>query len=207
MTLTKKSKRIVLVCVAVLLTALLILGIYGGAVLYIRKIGISLSPGKDYPVREITYYLQGDPEWGSDGIGDSSTSMAAAGCLISCVASSMTEMGLETTPDELNGALTGVDGFEGDILLWYKLNEAYPEIDYSHSRIFSSGTIQRDLEAGKLPIVKVYYKGGGVQHWLLVLGAENGEFMVMDPMNAELEPIPLSTHGKVYAYRVLEYAD
>ena len=45
--------------------------------------------------------------------------------------------------------------------------------------------------------------GSGATHWLLVIGAKNGEFSIYDPLSKNKEPIPLSAHGKVYAYRVL----
>ena len=79
----------------------------------------------------------------------------------------------------------------------------FPEVDYTYSRIFSSRTIDRALESHLLPIVNVRYMGGGATHWVMVVGAENGDYLVLDPLHAGKDPIPLSTHGKVHAYRVL----
>lgn len=133
--------------------------------------------------------------------------MGGTGCLIACVANAMTDLGLTQNPKELNDSLSEIGGFQGADLIWYKIHEAYPEIDYRYARVFSSSVIEADLRAGLLPIINVKYKGDGVTHWLLVLGAKDGEFLVFDPINSQKEPIKLSEHGKVYAYRVLVNAD
>jgi hypothetical protein len=45
--------------------------------------------------------------------------------------------------------------------------------------------------------------GSGISHWVLIIGADAGDFLIYDPLNKEKAPIPLSTHGNVYSYRVL----
>jgi len=37
-------------------------------------------------------------------------------------------------------------------LIWYKINEAIPEVDYRYSRIFNSKTIEKDLEEDFYPL-------------------------------------------------------
>ena len=86
-------------------------------------------------------------------------------------------------------------------------SEAVPQADYKYSRIFSSSTIEKDLKAGLLPIVNVKFHGGGVTHWVLIIGANDEDFLVCDPLNSNMEPIPLSVHGKVYAYRAIVKSD
>lgn len=201
----KNRKRRVMF-LSILLTICVLVAYAGYYVIASRLIkynGKELIPSKDYPIHEVTYYLQNDPHWSGDNIGNSSYTMGGAGCLITCVASSICDLGVSITPQELNHKLAAIDGFDDAILLWYKIHEAVPEADYKYSRIFSSRTIEKDLREGRLPIINVKYRGGGITHWLLVVGAKDGEFMVYDPLNQDKEPIPLSTHGKVYAYRVL----
>ncbi len=166
-------------------------------------IGITLTPSRDYEIHPVTYYLQNDPLWADDKLGSTSRSLGGAGCLISCVASAITDLDSAVTPGELNKRLTDVGGFSGGDLIWYKINEAVPSIDYTYSRVFSAQTIEKDLKQGLLPIVNVKYRGGLVSHWVLIVGAKDGDFLVYDPLNGDKEPIPLSVHGKVYAYRVL----
>jgi len=42
------------------------------------------------------------------------------------------------TPKELNNMLTENNGYQGADLIWYKINEVLPEVDYRYSRIFDS---------------------------------------------------------------------
>lgn len=202
------QKRWARVLLAVCITAVLLAGLcLGGYVLghrYIQANGITLKASRDVPPVTVPVYLQNDPQWAQQTIGESDTTMGAAGCLISCVAMAMNDMGMPVTPPQLNQAMTAVGGYDHDEFIWLKVKEAFPGLDYKYSRIFSGGTIQRWLEQGLLPIVKVKYKGGGAQHWVLVVGAADGDFLVIDPLNEQKEPVPLNaTHGKVYAWRVL----
>ena len=162
-----------------------------------------LKPSRDFEIHNVQYYLQNDPEWTNDLIGDSSSRMGGRGCLIACVSSAITDLGVPISPQEFNAKLTDVDGFQGDSLIWYKINEAFTEVDYKYTRVFSRVTIENDLKSGLLPIINVKYKGTGITHWLLIVGTKDGEFLVYDPLVATKEPIDLSVHGKVYAYRVL----
>jgi hypothetical protein len=186
----------------VLIAAVLPFGIYVLRVKYISTCGLTLTPTRDFEVREVVYYLQNDPAWSKDKIGETSRTLGGTGCLISCAASAVTDLGVTITPGELNEKLSDIGGFAGADLIWYKLCEAVPGVDYTYSRIFSGKTIENDLARGLLPIVNVRYFGGAT-HWVLIIGAENGAFMIYDPLNQEKTPIPLSTHGKVYSYRVL----
>ena len=201
-----RKRKILICCYAILAVALVIgavLVVYVLRVFHIRENGVALKPSRDYEIHEVHYYLQNDAEWTSDLLGNSNRSMGGAGCLIACVASAMTDLGTQVTPKEVNSALTDNNGFQGADLIWYKINESYPEIDYKYSRVFSSATIENDLKQGLLPIINVKLNGYGVTHWLLVVGASDGEFLVYDPLYYGKEPIPLSKHGNVYAYRVL----
>ena len=203
----RKEKRRLFVLLIILLIAFFIAGtitaIYVCRVYYIKTYGLVLTPTKDYEIHDIEYYLQNDPAWGDERLGRTDRRLAGAGCLIACVSSAATDLGVQVTPKELNQKLTEIDGFQGAELIWYKINEVYPEIDYKYSRIFRSATIEADLKSGLLPIINVKYKGDGITHWLLVIGAKDGEFLVYDPLNAERAPMKLSAHGRVYAYRVL----
>ena len=205
------EKRVLFLLCCALLLALLIAAavsaVYVARVYHIKAIGVTLTPTGDHEIINVRYYLQNDPEWGGDKIGGSGSSIGGAGCLVTCVASAITDLGVPVTPKDVNARLTEVGGFDGGDLIWYKINEAFPEIDYRYSRTFSGATIERDLESGLLPIVNVRFGGHGMTHWLLIIGASDGEFLAFDPLNADKEPIKLSKHGKVHAYRVLTRGD
>jgi len=184
-----------------------ILFVYAARVYYIRSYGLNLRPAGEHEVVDVMYYLQNDPEWGGDFIGGSNMKMGSAGCLIACVANAITDLGVPVTPGEVNQKLTVINGYQDADLIWYKINEVFPQIDYTYARIFSSARIERDLESGLLPIVNVRINRTGGTHWLLIVGGKDGDFLAYDPLNASLEPISLSTHGNVYSYRVLMRTD
>ncbi len=198
-----KIRRIAIVVLITVLAVGIPFGYYVFSTRYIKLFGITLTPSRDFPVADITYYLQNDPLWSSDKIGSTSSTLGKEGCLITCVAVSLNNLGIEITPKKLNQSLSDANGYQGADLIWYKINEVLPSADYSYERIFSSETIEKDLEDGKLPIVNIRLNGI-VTHWVIIIGAENGEFLIFDPANKDKMPIPLQTHEKVYAYRVLQ---
>lgn len=204
-----RSAFAVIACVLiVLLIAALVLGTYVARVMYIRTVGINLVPIKDYEIVSLPYYQQNDPRWSSEKIGSSSSSMGGEGCLVSSVANAMSYMGQDVNPQAVNESLSEIDGFDGPNLIWYKINQSYPEIDYKYSRTFSNKTIEDHLKNGRLPIVKVRYKGLGIYHWVVIVGAKDGEYLIADPLSKVTEPAQLSTHGgRIYAYRVLVESD
>lgn len=180
------------------------LSFYVGRVFYIKYYGLYLVPQKNHAVQISSYYRQNDPKWQDVEIGTSKRKMGSTGCLISCVATAISHLRAPITPEELNKMLTQVNGFQEADLIWYKINEVFPDIDYKYSRIFSSKIIEKDLEKGLLPIVNVKYNKTGVTHWVLIVGAEKGDFIICDPLGDGNSTRLLSDHGKVFAYRVIE---
>lgn len=177
--------------------------IYVLRVLHIKKNGIILTPSQDISPTIASWYLQNDASWSNNTIGNTAIRLGSQGCLISSAATAINQFGIdEITPATLNEDLTAIQGFEGANLIWYKVNEIYPSITYEYSRIFSSKTIEKYLKNGQYPIVLVHYFQTGITHWVLIVGAENGDFLIADPLRSDGELIPLSTHGKVYAFRV-----
>lgn len=188
----------------VLLAAIITLSMYVGRVYYIKNMGIKLVSSQNHTVAITQYYIQNDPKWKDDTIGNTSRRMERYGCLISSVSTAISNLGIPITPKEFNNKLTQNNGFQGADLIWYKINESIPEVSYRYSRIFSSRTIEKDLEIGLLPIINVKYYKTGITHWVLIVGAKDGEFLICDPLDDGFSIKKLSEHGNVYAYRVVE---
>lgn len=170
---------------------------------------VPVSPQHDYTVADVTYYLQNDPQWGSDSLGESDCRMSGSGCLVSCISSSLTAQGVETNPGQLNAAFSehGVYSSEGDIL-WGNITNAVPGIRTELPNGVDTDRLEQAVAQGLLPIVKVKYKGSGYQHWVMLIGAADGEYLCMDPLNADKEPIPLSAHGgEIYRYRIVTISE
>ncbi len=195
------SRKIVIAGLMVILVFGICVATYGGAVMYIKNYGITLKPSRAIEPLDVKIFLQNDDQWGEDYMGESKFKMRGYGCLVSVLASASKYHGIQTDPGKLNKIFTqkGVYTNSGEVI-WYKIKDALGTIDYKYGRIFDRGRIENDLKKGLLPIVMVKYHGTGIHHWVLIVGA-NDDFLIVDPLSKEI--IPLSTHGRVYAYRVL----
>ena len=165
----------------------------------------TLKPTSDIPIADINYYYQRNPIWTNDIIGKSNSTIGAEGCLLTCVSISAEKItGKNTTPKDFNTAMTKVDGFdEKAILLWEKVGQAVESLCYQIKESFSVKTIEDDLKGGYFPLVKVKLGGIGPTHWVMIIGSKDGEFMIHDPLSNKQTALPLSTHGKIYAYRII----
>lgn len=147
---------------------------------------------------------QWDPRWGADALGNTTEPMAAAGCTVACAAMGFTHLGVPTTPKQLNDWLKANGGFtpEGR-LVWSKCVEfsgGKLALDYAGAP--DPARIDRALAAGRPAIVKVELPGG-IQHWVLIVGTEGGEYLINDPLSLDPGAARLSTcGGKIYALRI-----
>ena len=163
--------------------------------------GIQVRATVDYTVSEqAVLYRQDDEKWADDKLGNSVYSMAGSGCLVSCIATAISDGENMITPGELNKLFSenGVYDTEGNIQ-WGQISE----MDGFEVEVFSSPsneTIEKCLADGKYPIVRVRMKGLGNFHYVLIVGTEAGKYVCMDPLEDEL--IMLSDYGnRVYAIR------
>lgn len=156
------------------------------------------------PPTDVPAYRQDDPRWANDTLGDSSFTMKSSGCLVSCIASAVSmESGNEVTPGELNRLFTEykVYDHEGNIQ-W----SAIDNINGYSTQVYS-GVSQQDIEqclaAGHYPIVRVRVNAIGNLHYVLITGAEDGDYVCMDPLKNELTKLSQYA-GRVYAVRVVQ---
>lgn len=150
--------------------------------------------------REVVFYRQDDEQWAAETMGDSAYTLGESGCLVSCIASAVTMMGVEETPYTLNETLSGQNVFdvEGN-LLWENLRNT----GKYEAEVFGSVTneiLEELLKDGRYPIIRVRMYGLGNFHYILVVKVEDGEYYCMDPLRNGL--IPLSQYAnRVYAVR------
>jgi hypothetical protein len=196
------TKKVLIAVIACALISMLYVAFYCGSVLYIKKIGISLQPSEVYEPRDVSIFMQNDERWAGDSLGGSRYTMGGSGCLVSALASASKYYGIDTDPGQLNKIFTqkAVYTDSGDVI-WYMINRAVPALDYRYQRTFGRNRIQKDLEEGLLPVVRVRYRGSGIYHWVLIIGSDKDDFLIMDPLSREI--ITLGMHGRVYQYCVL----
>lgn len=180
-------------------------GAYGSAHLYIKSFGLKLSPSKSYIPKNVEFNLQNDIRWKNDLMGTTNFNMGGHGCLVSVLATSFSELGVKVDAGMLNKEFSdkGIYDHNGEVI-WFKINEKYPEIKYRYGRVFYSKLFEKELEEGKLPIVMVKYKKTGVYHWVLMVGSYKDDFLIIDPLNQSKNISSLSIHGNIFAYRILE---
>lgn len=110
----------------------------------------------------MTYYAQTDPQWAGKELGTSGLKVRDFGCTITGVAQAFTLAGYSyVTPGYLVDKMNEVGGFtSGGLLIWAKLKEALPEIQYEFSL---DGSRKYMLAQGTW---------GKYLHWILVIGAQ-----------------------------------
>ena len=163
--------------------------------------GIRVKPDNNRKLTEsVICYRQDEEDWAMDSLGDSSYTMKSSGCLVTCIASAVSAGGEPVTPGELNALFSEnkVYDSEGNIQ-WSNLAEleGYHVVAYED---ISAEDIAGCLSEGHYPIVRVRMYGMGNYHYVLIVGADEGEYLCMDPLKDDMTK--LSDYlGLVYAVR------
>lgn len=173
--------------------------------------GAVLLPEQSIPVTEPIAFMQKDPEWADDFLGTSKDTMGASGCLVTAIASGLDMQAkaegsdFYITPKSLNQVLTAAEAYtDGGAVIWEKLKTALPQTE-----VYVAGTVDMEiinefLEKGLFPTVKVRVGGNGAYHWVLLIGAEDGHYVCMDPLSKTGEPVSLSAFkDRVYSMRAV----
>ncbi|QQL46001.1 cysteine peptidase family C39 domain-containing protein [Sulfuriroseicoccus oceanibius] len=139
------------------------------------------------------YYLQNDPQWGADKIGGSGEPMASVGCTICAVAMAAEQLGYPITPQQLNASLIENNGFtERGWLIWSAVGKVTNgKIQVTVPRGLTHAELDSALQNGKVPVVR-YTMPSGYPHWVPIVGKSGKEYLVKDPLDAELKISKLS---------------
>ena len=190
----KKSKIIFALLLCAVLAA--------GGMLFLRmRNGVQVKAANAYALPEqVTAYRQDDPAWAADRLGDSKYTMKSSGCLVTCIASAVTSEGEAVLPGELNALCSENAAFDGEGNMQW---DALETLDGYGVKVYdkpSAAAIDECLAQGHYPIVRVRMAGIGNIHYVLIVGAEDGEYVCMDPLADHLTT--LSRYwNRVYAVR------
>ncbi len=150
--------------------------------------------------------LQKDKRWASDQLGPSDCTLGSHGCLVTSVAMACSNLGVKLTPKELNERLKKADGFlpQGWVV-WNALPRVTDhQITAEYHDVPSHAAMDEALQHGAYPVVK-YFLLGSIQHWCVIVGKDDEEYLARDPLRDDQEPVPLSAlTEKIYAVRVLK---
>ena len=122
------------------------------------------------------YYNQRDSQWGNKFIGNSDSSMAEYGCLVTSMAMITSHYGKSLTPGDIAGSSSP---FFGSTAYMLQGTWTVNGVTTTRTRLGSSlSNIDDELNAGRPVIVGIY---GGPDHFLVIKAKKNGEYIMNDP--------------------------
>jgi len=121
---------------------------------------------------------QRDSRWAHAGLGDGSTTIGASGCTVSALGN---VLGL--TPDVVNEKLKAVGGFLGALIIWKKIEEAFPGVKINRVWSYNNDDVLAHIpnvivEVPAAPI------GGTGSHWVNYIG----NHQLKDPWTGTVRP-------------------
>jgi hypothetical protein len=135
-------------------------------------------------------FLQKDPRWGPEPLGNSSDTMASDGCLVTATAMALANLGFQTNPSDLNARLTKADSFTPrGWLIWdgiRKVTGSRAEAIF-HDEV-SEGIINGCMKKGQYPLVQFYLKNGR-SHWAMILRRDGRGYHMRDPLRPSKSPL------------------
>ena len=176
-----------------LLAALLVLLIAGAVAGGRYEFGKRQLPpsGGCYFVRRlelpVDLFLQGDPKWGRDPLGNSVHNLGQVGCAMTSAAMVMRFYGVDTDPGRLNVYLRENGGYDEDNdLIWegpatlapYSVHKAYEDLP-------SYYLMDSNLLRGNPVIVRLRLPNG-ITHFVVVMGKDGFDYLIRDPSSAGL---------------------
>lgn len=136
---------------------------------------------------------QRDPRWGGKLLGFSKTStLENFGCTVTCVA-----MMAGLTPDEVNERLKLVQGFQVDLILWTKIKEAIPWLEFEwRGRTYDEARVKDAISKYGACLVEVQLPT--LKHWVVYVG----DGKMLDPIDGKQKPT--SHYPKATGYTVIK---
>ncbi|MCP4154973.1 MAG: hypothetical protein GY757_45035 [bacterium] len=117
-------------------------------------------------------------------IGGSNERFGAVGCTIACVSMALAHYKIECLPDKLNELLKENNGFtKKGWLIWNTI----PKITNSVVGVEIPCKPGFDLIDAALrknrPVIAKILINGRIPHWVLIVGKENTEYLIKDPLS------------------------
>lgn len=171
----------------------------------IRHAMQALRMGDD-GAQHVTVYGQRDQPWASDQLGFDGNTMASSGCLVSDVASILTDAGRVITPGDLNKWLKQNHGFvNGDDFVYSSVNpfglikfRTFVDCPDTPAPV---AQLDAELVKGNYVLVKIKVSDKVPSHYLRWVGAGS----VMDPYYADISPLVPRYRGRDAAQAILRY--
>lgn len=163
----------------------------------------------DYMLADLSNFRQDERGWAYDPLGHTNQTLREFGCTVTSVANAITNYDQDfITPRILNQNLIKARGFTDRGWLKWSAISAATDGKYS-ARVFGSpshANIDSCMANNEYPVVKIFLRGE-VQHWVLIVGKRNGEYLIRDPLEGDRDekPILLSSRAKgVHSLRCIK---
>ena len=127
-------------------------------------------------------FLQGDPKWGQDPLGNSVHNLGQVGCAMTSAAMVMRFYGIDTDPGRLNNYLRENGGYDEDNdLIWEGPTTLAPErVRKAYEALPSYYLMDSNLLHGNPVIVRLRFPNG-ITHFVVVMGKEGFDYLIRDP--------------------------
>lgn len=141
----------------------------------------------------VPQFLQGDPRWRNDPLGDTPGTLGGEGCAIASASMVLGHYGIAIDPKRLNRFLREYNGFEGQgWLRWESAAEFAPGlIEKAYEDLPSFLRIDWNLLRGNPVIVRIR-RPDGVTHFVVIVGKRGLDYLIRDPAG--------SGGGRVYPF-------
>lgn len=144
----------------------------------------------------MTVYSQRDSKWASEKLSLSSTStIGNFGCTITCIG-----MLADLTPSEVNQRLKAVGGFSGELVIWSKIKDAIPWLEFEwRGYTFDQARVDQAVSDYGLCLVEVDFDGQisspNDRHWV----AYKSDGQLIDPWTGAIKSRSYYSVKKGYA--------
>lgn len=133
--------------------------------------------------------------------------MSRVGCTLSCVAMGPTKLGRPTDPSRLCADLKSRNGFTIDgLVIWSKVEEVTGHKFKIGFPALSHRTIDQESRSEN-PVIAKIMLGGRIPHWVLIVGKDGQEYLIMGLLNGDKSLLKLSSRSdNIYGIRALRKA-
>ena len=130
----------------------------------------------------VDLFLQGDPQWGQDQLGESVHTLGQVGCAMTSAAMVMKFYGIDTDPGRLNVFLRENGGYDEDNdLRWEGPTALAPDrVRHVYEDLPSYYLMDANLLRGNPVIVRMRFPSG-VTHFVVVMGKQGFDYLIRDP--------------------------
>ena len=102
--------------------------------------------------------------------------MGTVGCTVTSLTSLLFTVGYNLTPPQVAEKLRAVNGFIGDLIIWSKIEKAFPKVKFIYRFYkYNNTEVKKLVDKGTPVMVEVLMYGS--RHWVLYIGDK----MMIDP--------------------------